>query len=57
MSGELYYATGDPAEIDSRGMTKIIGRNDSMVKIRGYTVYLGAIEETLQKHCDVADVD
>ena len=41
--------------IDSRGMTTIIGRNDSMVKIRGYSVYLGAIEETLRKQCDAAD--
>ena len=54
-NGERYYATGDLAEVDSRGMTAIIGRNDSMVKIRGYTVYLGAIEETLRKHCDVTD--
>ena len=36
-------------------MTTIIGRNDSMVKIRGYTVYLSAIEETFRKHCDAAD--
>ena len=36
-------------------MTTIIGRNDSMVKIRGYTVYLSAIEETLRNHCDAAD--
>jgi thioester reductase-like protein len=26
-----------------------------MVKIRGYSVYLGAIEEALRKHCGVAD--
>ena len=52
---ERYYATGDLAEVDGRGMTTIIGRNDSMVKIRGYSVYLGAIEETLRKHCDAAD--
>ena len=54
-NGERYYATGDLAEVDGRGMTTIIGRNDSMVKIRGYTVYLSAIEETLRKHCDAAD--
>ena len=54
-NGERYYATGDVAEVDARGMTTIIGRNDSMVKIRGYTVYLSAIEETLRKHCDAAD--
>ena len=52
---ERYYSTGDLAEVDARGMTTIIGRNDSMVKIRGYTVYLSAIEETLRQHCDAAD--
>ena len=54
-NGEMYYAAGDLAEVDAQGVTTIIGRNDSMVKIRGYTVYLSAIEETLRKHCDVAD--
>ena len=53
--GDRYYSTGDLAEVDARGMTTIIGRNDSMVKIRGYTVYLSAIEETLRQHCDAAD--
>ena len=55
MDGERYYATGDVAEIDTQGMVTVIGRNDSMVKIRGYSVYLGAIEETLRKHCGVLD--
>ena len=54
-NGERYYATGDLAEVDARGLTTIIGRNDSMVKIRGYTVYLSAIEETIRQHCDAAD--
>ena len=53
--GERYYATGDLAEVGTGGMTTIIGRTDSMVKIRGYSIYLGAIEEILGKHCDVAD--
>ena len=53
--GERYYATGDLAEVGPGGLVTIIGRTDSMVKIRGYSVYLGAIEETLRKHCDVAD--
>ncbi len=55
LDGERYYATGDLAEVTPDGMTTIVGRNDSMVKIRGYTVYLGAIEEMLRKHCDAAD--
>ena len=54
-NGEKYYATGDLAEIDESGMTTIVGRDDSMVKIRGYSVYLGAIEEALRNHCDVRD--
>ena len=53
--GERYYATGDLAEVDAGGMTTIIGRVDSMVKIRGYTVYLSAIEEALRRHCGVMD--
>ena len=52
---ERYYATGDLAEVAPDGMTTIVGRTDSMVKIRGYTVYLGAIEEMLRRHCDAAD--
>ena len=54
-NGERYYATGDLAEVEKDGMTTIIGRTDSMVKIRGYSVYSGAIEETLRKHCDASD--
>ncbi len=55
LNGERYYATGDLANVASDGMTTIVGRTDSMVKIRGYTVYLGAIEEMLRRHCDAAD--
>ena len=55
LDGERYYATGDLAEVAPDGMTTIVGRTDSMVKIRGYTVYLGAIEEMLRRHCDAAD--
>ena len=54
-NGERYYATGDLAEVGTGGITRIIGRTDLMVKIRGYSVYLGAIEETLRRHCDVSD--
>ena len=53
--GERYYATGDLAEVGKDSMTTIVGRTDSMVKIRGYSVYLGAIEEILRRHCDVSE--
>ena len=36
-------------------MVTIVGRTDSMVKIRGYSVYLTAIEEALRKHCGASD--
>ena len=55
LEGKKYYATGDLAEIDNQGMVTVIGRTDLMVKIRGYSVQLGAIEEMLRKHCDVHD--
>ena len=55
MDGQRYYATGDLAEVDYHGMVTISGRNDSMVKIRGYSVYLNGIEEVLRKRCDVLD--
>ena len=55
VGGDRYYATGDLAEIDFQGMVTVTGRNDSMVKVRGYSVYLSGIEETLRKHCDVLD--
>ncbi len=54
-NGERFYATGDLAEVGADGMTTIIGRTDSMVKIRGYTVYMSAIEETLRSRCEAAD--
>ena len=55
IDGERYYSTGDVAEIDSQGMVTVKGRNDSMVKIRGYSIYIGGIEETLRRHCEVLD--
>ena len=55
VEGDRFYATGDVAEIDEAGMIEVKGRSDSMVKVRGYSVYLGGIEETLRKHCGVQE--
>jgi thioester reductase-like protein len=49
------YATGDLADINEYGLISIKGRTGSMVKIRGYSVYLGAIETALRKHCYAKD--
>ena len=55
IDGERYYTTGDLAEVTPDGLVTIVGRTDSMVKVRGYTVYLGAIEEMLRRHCGVSE--
>ena len=41
------YRTGDKARILSDGNLEILGRTDFMVKIRGYSVELGAVEAAI----------
>ena len=43
------YRTGDRARILSDGSLEILGRVDFMVKIRGYSVELGAVEAAIEK--------
>lgn len=43
------YRTGDRARILSDGSLEILGRVDFMVKIRGYSVKLGAVEAAIGK--------
>ena len=47
--GARMYRTGDSARMLSNGVIEILGRKDFMVKIRGYSVVLGAIESALVK--------
>jgi amino acid adenylation domain-containing protein/thioester reductase-like protein len=44
------YKTGDMGRLLPNGHLEILGRCDFMVKIRGYSVVLGAIETALAKH-------
>lgn len=44
-----YYRTGDMAQFLADGRIEILGRCDSMVKIRGYSINLGAVESALQQ--------
>jgi amino acid adenylation domain-containing protein len=48
-TGKL-YRTGDMGRMLKDGTLEIVGRCDFMVKIRGYSVVLGAVETALAKH-------
>ncbi|UJR83304.1 amino acid adenylation domain-containing protein [Sandaracinus amylolyticus] len=47
---ELAYRTGDRVRIEEGGTYEFLGRNDHLVKTRGYRVELGEIETTLGAH-------
>ena len=47
--GDRMYRSGDRARILSDGSLEITGRADFMVKIRGYSVELGAVEAAIEK--------
>lgn len=49
------YHTGDRVILTESGDYLYLGRQDGMVKIRGYRVEIGEIEATLQAHPDIAD--
>ena len=50
---EKIYCTGDRAWLDSKGLLFLAGRNNRQVKINGYRVELGEIEERLLQYKDV----
>jgi amino acid adenylation domain-containing protein len=47
---ELVYRTGDLVTLDPAGNYVFLGRQDSMVKVRGHRVELGEVEATLYRH-------
>jgi amino acid adenylation domain-containing protein/thioester reductase-like protein len=53
-SGARMYRTGDRARILTDGSLEILGRVDFMVKIRGYSVELGAVEAAIEKSLAVS---
>ncbi|HET6285626.1 MAG TPA: AMP-binding protein [Amycolatopsis sp.] len=55
--GQLrFYRTGDLARRAEDGTLRLLGRNDGLVKTRGYRVELGDIEAQLAAHPDVDSV-
>jgi aspartate racemase len=49
------YKTGDLARFRSNGGIEFLGRLDSQVKVRGFRVELGEIEQCLIQHAGVCD--
>ena len=53
IDNERYFKTGDLAILHENNALEICGRCDFMVKIRGYSVHIGMIEEALLTHAHV----
>lgn len=53
ITGQRFYKTGDLAGLRADGALEIKGRCDDMVKIRGYSIHLGAVEAALLEYADV----
>jgi len=55
MTNDLFYKTGDLARWLPGGNVEFLGRMDRQLKIRGFRVELGEIENILVKHKDIKE--
>jgi amino acid adenylation domain-containing protein len=53
--GDRLYRTGDLVRYGEEGKIIFVGRNDGQVKLRGYRIEVGEIEEVLRRHPLVRD--
>ncbi|KAK2739915.1 putative NRPS-like protein biosynthetic cluster [Onygenales sp. PD_40] len=53
--GALMYRTGDRARLLSSGLLEISGRVGAMIKLRGYSVVPGKVENAIVAHMAVSD--
>jgi amino acid adenylation domain-containing protein len=51
--GERLYKTGDLGRLLPDGDIEFLGRKDDQVKVRGYRIECGEVEQTLLKHPDI----
>ena len=51
--GARMYRTGDKARLLPGGDLEVLGRVDFMVKVRGYSIELGAVEAAIERHLAV----
>ena len=51
--GARMYRTGDKARLLSGGSLEVLGRVDFMVKVRGYSIELGAVEAAIERRLAV----
>jgi amino acid adenylation domain-containing protein/thioester reductase-like protein len=47
--GARMYSTGDKARLLPNGSLEVLGRVDFMVKVRGYSIELGAVEAAIER--------
>ena len=55
-NGEVLYRTGDIGYLNAKGYIDIVGRTDEQVKIQGYRVELGEVEQYMLELPDVKEV-
>ena len=51
-----WFHTGDLGRFDAEGFLYIVGRKKEMIKVSGEIVFEPEVEESLQKHPDIAEV-
>ncbi|WDV47393.1 amino acid adenylation domain-containing protein [Clostridiaceae bacterium M8S5] len=53
--GERWYKTGDLGRYDKDGVIEFLGRKDNQIKINGFRIEIGEIENILKQHEYICD--
>jgi amino acid adenylation domain-containing protein len=52
----VHYRTGDRVRVNAEGLIEYVGRVDRQVKVRGFRIEPGEVEQRIQEHPQVAQV-